>query len=76
MLSKKPIMDWSTADTQEWLKAIGMFEHLKAFSEFTGSRLLQLDAMELQKMGIQSMPHRQFIMEKLKQHLAYQQSQY
>lgn len=74
LLSKKPIQDWSQNDTQEWLKAIGMFEHLNKFSDFNGNRLLQLDAMELQKMGIQSLPHRQFIMEKLKQHLVYQQT--
>lgn len=51
-----------------------MYDHLNKFNEFNGNKLLQLDLLELQKMGIESAPHRQFIMEKLKQHLVYQQT--
>ena len=72
-LSKTPIVDWTANDVSEWLKAVGMYEHLDKFSDFNGTKLLQLDILELQKMNIR-VPHCKFIMEKLKQHLVYQQA--
>ena len=72
MLSKKPIVEWTEQDVTEWVKAIGLYEHLNKFNELNGSKLLQLDVLELQNMGIK-LNHCQFIMEKLKQHLVYQQ---
>ena len=70
---KKSIVDWTEQDVNDWLVSIGMMEHQDKFEFINGVKLLRLDTNDLVRIGVAPNQHIMFILEKIKQHLHYQQ---
>ncbi|RWS25465.1 hypothetical protein B4U80_13075 [Leptotrombidium deliense] len=70
---RKSIVDWIPEDVCDWLVSIGMIEHKNKFEYISGMKLLRLDNNDLMGIGIRQGQHRGYILEKVKQHLHYQQ---
>lgn len=76
--------EWTPDDVSDWLVSIGMSDY-KAIAvggghdlqgqghRINGSRLLNLDANDLNNFGVRSLQHKSYILEKVKQYLHYQQ---
>ncbi|XP_054160234.1 protein shank-like isoform X2 [Oppia nitens] len=64
-----PVVDWSCDDVHEWLKAIGMSEHIPKLQHFNGPKLMRLDNNGLLGQGIRQQQHRIYLLEKLKQQI-------
>ncbi|RWS16711.1 ankyrin repeat domain containing protein 35-like protein [Dinothrombium tinctorium] len=70
---RKSMVDWTPEDVSDWLISIGMAEHKSKFEFISGVKLLRLDNNDLMGIGIRQGQHRCYILEKMKQHLHYQQ---
>lgn len=70
---KRSMVDWSEEDVKDWISSIGMVEHRNRFEYVNGPKLLRLDNNDLIGIGVKPSQHRSFILEKIKQHLYYQQ---
>lgn len=67
------MVDWVGDDVCDWLSSIGMSEHRTNFQYLNGVKLLRLDNNDLLGVGVRHIQHRVYILEKIKQHLHYQQ---
>lgn len=67
--ARKPLVEWSCDDVQQWLRAIGMSEHSPKFEYFNGHKMMRLDNNSLIAQGVRQQQHRIYLLEKLKQQL-------
>lgn len=67
--ARKPVIDWSCDEVQEWLKSIGMSEHLAKFEFFKGAKLMRFDNNALLGSVVRQQQHRIYLLEKLKQQI-------
>ncbi|XP_053200844.1 uncharacterized protein LOC128385930 isoform X2 [Panonychus citri] len=70
---RRSMVDWSEEDVCDWIASIGMIDHRSKFEFINGVKLLRLDNNDLIGIGVRPSQHRCFILEKIKQHLHYQQ---
>ena len=70
---RKSIIEWSPEDISDWLVSIGMSDYKSLMDRISGSRLIRLDLNDLNNLGITSTQHKNYILDKIKQYLHYQQ---
>lgn len=65
----KPLEEWEIEDVSQWLKDIGLGEHVESFAEneIVGEHLIDLSKDELKELGVKKIGHQKTFNSKLSQ---------